>query len=126
MPESPAYFPKDQLTDKPERFFVNEKIREKILIHYKKEIPYAVEVDTEEFFEEEKIIRMRSVIMVERETQKGILIGHKGSALKRVGVESRKDLEQFFGKQVHLELYVKVNKNWRSNPHQLRRFGYQK
>ena len=126
LPASPAYFPKDQLTDKPERFFVNEKIREKILMHYKKEIPYAVEVDTEEFFEEEKIIRMRSVIMVERETQKGILIGHKGSALKRVGVESRKDLEQFFGKQVHLELYVKVNKNWRSNQQQLRRFGYQK
>lgn len=125
LPESPAYFPKDQLTDKPERFFVNEKIREKILMHYKKEIPYAVEVDTEEFFEEEKIIRMRSVIMVERETQKGILIGHKGSALKRVGVESRKDLEQFFGKQVHLELYVKVNKNWRSNQQQLKRFGYQ-
>jgi len=126
LPASPAYFPKDQLTDKPERFFVNEKIREKILMHYKKEIPYAVEVDTEEFFEEDKIIRMRSVIMVERETQKGILIGHKGSALKRVGVESRKDLEQFFGKQVHLELYVKVNKNWRSNQQQLRRFGYQK
>ena len=125
LPESSAYFPKDQLTDKPERFFVNEKIREKILMHYKKEIPYAVEVDTEEFFEEEKIIRMRSVVMVERKTQKGILIGHKGSALKRVGVESRKDLEQFFGKQVHLELYVKVNKNWRSNQQQLKRFGYQ-
>ena len=125
LPESHAYFPKDQLTDKPERFFVNEKIREKILMHYKKEIPYAVEVDTEEFFEEEKIIRMRSVVMVERKTQKGILIGHKGSALKRVGVESRKDLEQFFGKQVHLELYVKVNKNWRSNQQQLKRFGYQ-
>lgn len=124
LPESPAFYPKDQLTDKPERFFVNEKIREKILIHYKKEIPYAVEVDTEEFFEEEKIIRMRAVIMVERETQKGIIIGHKGSALKRVGVESRKDLEKFFGKQVHLELYVKVNKNWRSDQRQLRRFGY--
>ena len=94
-------------------------------MHYKKEIPYAVEVDTEEFFEEEKIIRMRSVVMVERKTQKGILIGHKGRALKRVGVESRKDLEQFFGKQVHLELYVKVNKNWRSNQQQLKRFGYQ-
>ena len=124
LPKSPPYFPKDQLTDKPERFFVNEKIREKILMYYKKEIPYSVEVDTEEFFEEEKIIRMRSVIMVERETQKGILIGHKGVALKRVGVDSRKDLEQFFGKQVHLELYVKVNKNWRSNINQLRRFGY--
>lgn len=124
LPESPPFYPKDQLTDKPERFFVNEKIREKILTHYKKEIPYAVEVDTEEFFEEEKIIRMRSVIMVERETQKGILIGHKGKALKRVGSEARKDLEQFFGKQVHLELYVKVNKNWRSNSRQLKRFGY--
>ncbi|MFC0606055.1 GTPase Era [Winogradskyella pulchriflava] len=124
LPESPAFYPKDQLTDKPERFFVNEAIREKILMHYKKEIPYAVEVDTEEFFEEENIIRMRSVIMVERETQKGIIIGHKGSALKRVGVEARKDLEKFFGKQVHLELYVKVNKNWRSNQNQLRRFGY--
>jgi len=124
LPESPPFFPKDQITDKPERFFVNEAIREKILLHYKKEIPYAVEVDTEEFFEEEKIIRMRSVIMVERDTQKGIIIGHKGSALKRVGVEARRDLEKFFGKQVHLELYVKVNKNWRSNQNQLKRFGY--
>ena len=124
LPESPAYYPKDQLTDKPERFFVNECIREKILIHYKKEIPYAVEVLTEEFFEEDTIIRMRSVIMVERETQKGIVIGHKGTALKRVGVEARKDLEKFFGKQVHLELYVKVNKNWRSSQNQLKRFGY--
>ncbi len=124
LPESPPFYPKDQLTDKPERFFVNETIREKILLNYKKEIPYAVEIETEEFFEEEHIIRMRSVIMVERETQKGIIIGHKGSALKRVGVEARKDLEQFFGKQVHLELYVKVNKNWRSNERQLKRFGY--
>jgi GTP-binding protein Era len=93
-------------------------------MYYKKEIPYAVEVETEEFFEEEKIIRIRSVIMVERETQKGILIGHKGKALKRVGVEARKDLEQFFEKKIHVELYVKVNKNWRSNPRQLKRFGY--
>ncbi|MFT7052133.1 MAG: GTP-binding protein Era [Psychroserpens sp.] len=124
LPESPAFYPKDQLTDKPERFFVNEIIREKILMFYKKEIPYAVEIDTEEFFEEDTIIRMRSIIMVERETQKGIIIGHKGSALKRVGVEARKDLEKFFGKQVHLELYVKVNKNWRSNQRQLKRFGY--
>ena len=99
LPKSPPFYPKDQLTDKPERFFVNEKIREKILMYYKKEIPYAVEVETEEFFEEEKIIRIRSVIMVERETQKGILIGHKGKALKRVGVEARKDLEQFFEKK---------------------------
>ena len=124
LPKSPPFYPKDQLTDKPERFFVNEKIREKILMYYKKEIPYAVEVETEEFFEKEKIIRIRSVIMVERETQKGILIGHKGKALKRVGVEARKDLEQFFEKKIHVELYVKVNKNWRSNPRQLKRFGY--
>jgi GTP-binding protein Era len=124
LPQSPPFYPKDQLTDKPERFFVNEKIREKILMYYKKEIPYAVEVETEEFFEEEKIIRIRSVIMVERETQKGILIGHKGKALKRVGVEARKDLEQFFEKKIHVELYVKVNKNWRSNSRQLKRFGY--
>ena len=123
LPESPPFYPKDQLTDKPERFFVNEAIREKILMHYKKEIPYSVEIDTEEFFEDENIIRIRSVIMVERETQKGIIIGHKGSALKRVGVEARKDLEKFFGKQIHLELYVKVNKDWRSNERQLRRFG---
>lgn len=124
LPESPPFYPKDQLTDKPERFFVNEIIREKILMHYKKEIPYAVEIDTEEFFEEDKMIRMRSIIMVERDSQKGIIIGHKGSALKRVGVEARKDLEKFFGKQVHIELYVKVNKNWRSDERQLRRFGY--
>ncbi|MCF6212597.1 MAG: GTPase Era [Flavobacteriaceae bacterium] len=124
LPESPAFYPKDQLTDKPERFFVNEKIREKILLHYKKEIPYAVEVDTEEFNEEENIIRIRAIIMVERETQKGIIIGHKGSALKRVGAEARKDLEVFFDKKIYLELYVKVNKNWRSNKIQLRRFGY--
>ena len=124
LPKSPPFYPKDQLTDKPERFFVNEKIREKILMYYKKEIPYAVEVETEEFFEEEKIIRIRSVIMVERESQKGILIGHRGKALKRVGVEARKDLEQFFEKKIHVELYVKVNKNWRSNPRQLKRFGY--
>ncbi len=124
LPEGPAYFPKDQFTDKPERFFVNEAIREKILLHYKKEIPYSVEVETEEFIEDEKIIRIRSVIMVERDSQKGILIGHKGSALKRVGVGAREDLEKFFGKQVHIELYVKVNKNWRSNSNQLKRFGY--
>jgi len=124
LPEAPPYYPKDQLTDKPERFFVNEKIREKILIHYKKEIPYAVEVETEEFTEEENIVRIRSVIMVERETQKGIIIGHKGAAIKRVGAEARKDLEQFFEKKVFIELYVKVNKNWRSDKTQLKRFGY--
>ena len=124
LPTSPAFYPKDQLTDKPERFFVNECIREKILMHYKKEIPYAVEIVTEEFFEEEKIIKIRAVIMVERETQKGIIIGHKGSALKRVGVEARKDLEKFFDKKIFLELYVKVNKNWRNDTKQLKRFGY--
>lgn len=124
LPEAPPYYPKDQLTDKPERFFVNEAIREKILKFYQKEIPYAVEIDTEEFVEDEKIIRMRAVVMVERETQKGIIIGHRGAALKRVGVAARKDLERFFGKQVHLELYVKVNPDWRSNQRQLKRFGY--
>ncbi|MGL2963142.1 GTPase Era [Flavobacterium sp. RSB2_4_14] len=124
LPVSPPYYPKDALTDKPERFFVNETIREKILLNYDKEIPYAVEIETEEFLEDEKIIRIRSVIMVERDTQKGIIIGHKGAALKRVGVESREDLEKFFGKQIHIELYVKVNKDWRSNAYQLRRFGY--
>jgi len=125
LPEGPAYYPKDQLTDKTERFFVNETIREKILIHYKKEVPYSVEVDTEEFEETDTIIRIRAVIMVERETQKGILIGHKGAPLKRVGTEARKDLELFFQKKIFLELYVKVNKDWRSNSKQLKRFGYQ-
>jgi GTP-binding protein Era len=124
IPVSPAYYPKDALTDKPERFFVNETIREKILLNYDKEIPYAVEIETEEFLEDEKIIRIRSVIMVERDTQKGIIIGYKGGALKKVGMQSREDLEKFFGKQIHIELYVKVNKDWRSNAFQLRRFGY--
>ena len=124
LPECPPYFPKDQLTDKPERFFVNETIREKILMHYKKEIPYAVEIETESFKEDDNIIRIRSVIMVERETQKGILIGHKGKSLKKVGTEARKDLEKFFGKKIFLDLYVKVNKNWRSSNRELRRFGY--
>lgn len=124
LPEGPPFYPKDQLTDKPERFFVNETIREKILQQYKKEIPYAVEVETESFIEEEGIIKIRAVIMVERETQKGIIIGHKGSAIKRVGTEARKDLQQFFNKKIFLDLYVKVNKNWRSNERQLKRFGY--
>ena len=124
LPESPAFFPKDQLTDKPERFFVNETIREKILLNYKKEVPYSVEVETETFSESEDIIRIRSIIMVERDSQKGIIIGHRGEALKRVGVQARYDLEKFFGKKIHLELYVKVNKNWRSDLKQLRRFGY--
>lgn len=124
LPVSPPFYPKDQLTDKPERFFVNETIREKILMHYKKEIPYSVEIVTEEFKEEPKLIRIRSVIMVERETQKGIIIGHKGAALKRVGSEARRDLEKFFAKKIFMDLYVKVNKNWRSSNSQLKRFGY--
>jgi len=124
LPESPAYYPKDTLTDKPERFFVNETIREKILINYEKEIPYSVEIETEEFLEDDNIIRIRSIIMVERDTQKGIIIGHKGGALKKVGMQAREDLEKFFGKQIHIELYVKVNKDWRNSAYQLKRFGY--
>jgi GTP-binding protein Era len=125
LPESPPYFPKDALTDRPERFFVNEIIREKILINYDKEIPYAVEIETEIFQEEDHIIHIESVIMVERETQKGIIIGHKGAALKKVGTEARETMEAFFGKKIFLKLFVKVNKDWRSNKNQLRRFGYQ-
>ncbi|WP_298142591.1 GTPase Era [Flavobacterium sp.] len=125
LPECPPYYPKDALTDKPERFFVNEIIREKILLNYDKEIPYAVEVETEEFLEDDNIIRIRAVIMVERDTQKGIIIGHKGAALKKVGMEARATMEQFFGKQIHIELFVKVNKDWRRNIRQLKRFGYQ-
>ncbi|MHC5308981.1 GTPase Era [Myroides sp. LJL116] len=124
LPVSPPYYPKDALTDKSERFFVNEIIREKILLNYDKEIPYAVEVETEEFLEEEMIIRIKSVIMVERDSQKGILIGHKGSALKKVGTSAREEMEKFFQKKVHLELFVKVNKDWRSSEYQLKRFGY--
>jgi GTPase len=124
LPLSPPFYPKDQLTDKPERFFVNETIREKILLNYDKEIPYACEVETEEFKESEDIIRIKSVIMVERDTQKGIIIGHKGSALKKVGVAAREDLEQFFAKKIHLEIFVKVNKDWRNSAYQLKRFGY--
>lgn len=124
LPENPAFFPKDQITDKPERFFVNECVREKILLHYKKEIPYAVEIQTESFVEEENIIKIRAIIMVERDSQKGILIGHKGKAINKVGTEARKDLERFFDKKIFLDLYVKVNKNWRNNPKQLKRFGY--
>lgn len=124
LPESPPYYPKDTLTDKPERFFVNETIREKILLNYDKEIPYAVEVETEEFLEDDDIIRIRAVIMVERDTQKGIIIGHKGAAIKKVGIQAREDLEKFFGKKIHIEMFVKVNKDWRSNNYQLKRFGY--
>ena len=124
LPNHPPFFPKDQITDKPERFFVNEAIREQILLRYQKEIPYAAEVMTEQFQETEKIIRIRSVIVVERNSQKGIIVGTKGSAIKHVGIEARKALEVFFDKKIHLELFVKVNKNWRSNHTQLQRFGY--
>ncbi len=125
LPEGPPYFPKDQWTDKTQRFFVNERIREKILLHYKKEIPYSVEVETTDFHEGTDMLRIRSVIWTERDSQKGILIGHKGKGLKRVGSEARKDLEAFFGKKIFLELYVKVRKDWRNDQKQLRRFGYE-
>ena len=124
VPVSPPYFDKDALTDKTERFFVSEIIREQILLNYKKEIPYSVEVDVEEFKEEEDIIRMRCIIYVARDSQKGILIGHKGSRLKAVGIGARKQLEAFFAKKVHVETFVKVKKNWRDNDMQLKRFGY--
>ncbi|MGB0275029.1 MAG: GTPase Era [Flavobacteriaceae bacterium] len=124
LPEHPPYFPKDQLTDRSERFVVNEVIREKILLLYDKEIPYAVEVETELFKASEKIIKIQAIIYVERNSQKGILIGHKGEALKKVGTLARKDLEGFFDKKIHLELFVKVSKDWRSNPNSLKRFGY--
>tara|TARA_B110000240_G_scaffold107956_1_gene121478 strand:- start:5211 stop:6092 length:882 start_codon:yes stop_codon:yes gene_type:complete len=124
LPDGPAYFPKDQITDKPERFFVNEIIREKILINFKKEIPYSVEVITESFEEEINIIKIRSIIMVERSSQKGIIIGHKGDAIKKVGTDARKDMETFFNKKIFIDLQVKVNKNWRSSDKQLKRFGY--
>lgn len=123
-PESPPFFPKDQLTDKTERFFVSEIIREKILIRYKKEIPYSVEVEVEEFKEEDKIIRIRCIIYVERKSQKGIIIGHQGKAIKYIGIDSRKDIEAFFGKKVFIELRVKVADDWRSDDNKLKRFGY--
>lgn len=124
LPESPPYFDKDQLTDKPARFFVSEIIREKILLHYDKEIPYSVEVAVEQFKENKTRILINSVIYVERESQKGILIGHEGQALKRVAVEARKDLERFFGKKIFMELFVKVDKDWRSSDRELKNFGY--
>ena len=124
IPESPPYFPKDQLTDKPERFFVNEILREKILLYYNKEIPYSVEVVTEEFKENDDIIKIKSIIYVERDSQKGIIIGHKGNALKKIGTKARQGLEIFFGKKIFIELNVKVSKNWRSNSKVLKKFGY--
>lgn len=124
LPESPAYFDKDQLTDKPAKFFVSEIIREKILRYYDKEIPYSVEVAVERFKEDDRLIRINAVIYVERDSQKGIIIGHQGQALKKVSAEARKSLEQFFGKKIFLETYVKVDKDWRSSKRELRLFGY--
>lgn len=125
LPESPAYFDKDQLTDKPAKFFVSEIIREKILRYYDKEIPYSVEVAVERFKEDDRLIRINAVIYVERDSQKGIIIGHQGQALKKVSAEARKSLEQFFGKKIFLETYVKVDKDWRSSKRELRLFGYE-
>lgn len=124
LPESPAFFDKDQLTDKPARFFVSEIIREKILLYYDKEIPYSVEVRVERFKEDDKMIHINAVIYVERDSQKGIIIGHQGVALKKVNTESRKALEKFFGKKIFLETFVKVDKDWRSSQRELDAFGY--
>ena len=124
LPESPAYYSKDDVTDKSERFFIQEIIREKILKHYKKEVPYSVEISVEEFFEEEEIIKIRAIIYVLRESQKGIIIGHKGLGLKRIGTESRKDIEKMLGKKVFLKTPIKVKKDWRDNSNQLKKFGY--
>ncbi len=125
IPESPAYFEKDQLTDRSERFVTSEIIREQILLNYSKEIPYSVEVGVDTFLEEEEIIRIRAVLYVARDSQKGILIGHKGAALKRVGIGARKRLQDFFQKHVHLELFVKVQPDWRNDRQKLKRFGYE-
>jgi GTP-binding protein Era len=124
IPEHPAYFPKDELTDKPEKFFVEEIIREKIFTNYKKEVPYSSQVVVEAFKEDDTIIRIRAEIFVERRSQKGIIIGKGGQALKKVGIEARKDLEQFFNKQVHLETFVKVADDWRKKDRQIKQFGY--
>jgi GTP-binding protein Era len=124
LPEGLPFFPKDQLTDKYERFFASEIIREKILVNYQKEIPYSVEIEIESFTEEKNLIKIRALIHVIRDSQKGIIIGHKGAMLKRVGTEARHDMEDFFRKKVFLELYVKVTKDWRDKPLILKRFGY--
>lgn len=124
LPESPAYFDKDQLTDKPARFFVSEIIREKILRYYDKEIPYSVEVVVEQFKEDDRHVHINAVIYVERDTQKGIIIGHQGMALKKVSTEARKSLERFFGKKIFLEIFVKVDKDWRNSSKELDQFGY--
>jgi len=124
LPDSPPYFDKEQLTDKPARFFVSEIIREKILLYYDKEIPYSVEVSVEQFKEDARRIHISAVIYVERDSQKGIIIGHQGVALKKVSTESRKSLEKFFGKSIYLEVFVKVDKDWRSSQKELNNFGY--
>lgn len=124
LPESPPYFEKDALTDKPARFFVTEIIREKALQIYQKEIPYSMEVVVEEFKEEKDIIRIRAIILMERDTQKGIIIGHKGEAIKKLGTLARKDIELFFEKKIYLQLYVKVEKDWRDRDNMLKQFGY--
>jgi GTP-binding protein Era len=124
LPESPPFFPKDELTDRNERFFLQEIIREKILLNYQKEIPYSVEVEVEDFKESEKIINVRAVIYVARDSQKGIIIGHQGKMIKRVGTDARLDAEEFFGKKIFLELYVKVDKDWREKDRKLKQFGY--
>lgn len=124
LPESPAYFDKEQLTDKPAKFFVSEIIREKILLYYDKEVPYSVEVSVERFKEEDRLIHINAVIYVERDSQKGIIIGHQGVALKKVSTEARKALEKFFGKKIYLETFVKVDKDWRNSQRELRQFGY--
>ena len=125
LPESPAFYDKDQLTDRPEKFFVSEIIREKILINYDKEIPYSCEVYVESFKDEPTILKIRALIFVSRESQKGIIIGHQGSGLKRVGTQARIDIEKFFDKKVFLELFVKVKKDWRNNDYMLKQFGYE-
>ena len=125
LPVSPAYYDKDAITDKSERFFIEEIIREKILKHYKKEIPYSVQIEVEEFFEEEDIIKIRAIIYVMRESQKGIIIGHKGMGLKRIGTEARRDIERMLDKKVFLATPVKVKKNWRNDNQQLKKFGYE-
>ncbi len=124
LPEGPPYYDKDSLTDKTERFFVTEIIREKILLNYRKEVPYSVQVEVEEFKEEEKLLRIMALIHVSRQSQKGIIIGHKGLALKKTGTEARKDLEMFFGKKVFLQVHVKVSKDWRDKDKILKNFGY--
>lgn len=124
IPESPPYYDKEAISDRPMRFFVSEMIREKIFMHYKKEVPYATQVEVEEYLEDEEIIRIRAIIYVERKTQKGIIIGHKGQKIKHVGIDARKDIQKFVDKKVHLELFVKVDEDWRGNDRKLQKHGY--